>query len=530
VVLKSVKPVALEKKGLKEQWQDVALGAKNVVEEQISVKVHTEEGELELAHDESVGPAMIKKLAVAGAPVVQRLKSDEGMAYYGEIEIGGQIQQGIYDTGSFDLVVLSTCTKNQNPADKAGHPVCCANKKCPKAAYSTVLSGNYHADPKTELDKITYGSGPVIVRKGSDAVSFKDHETEITDTDVPVKVIVEHDIDLFMETDLQAIVGIGPGKFEERENRLVSHMGIGRFLVCFQQDPMKDGYIIWNDKDRSTDTDFKAVPVMGKLFWATPSSSYRLSSGAGITNPVLNKVWGKYKKIGCSPSCGAIIDTGTSLLTPPKEMITQINKALNKGHIKDCSDMSKFPTLNFKLGNQEFSLPPETYIGKVGGDEKPGFKHSALAFPLLPMRSTFNHTINVMQKIDGMNHFPQEGACALMLSEGDPSDGTPWGPMVIFGMGLFRKYAVQFDLEADLEGTKPTLSNPTRIMRFTEASKDCKHDSGNSGIRKLIRKIEGAPLQKVNLKKLKKSSLQRHLEDHRAFHVTTKTSRKVFQV
>jgi len=529
MVLKGTKPMTLEKKGLKEQVieQDpAALGAKNVVEERISVKVNTEDGELELESHEGVNPARTKAEAVEGKPVVQRLKSDEGMAYYGEIEIGGQIQQGIYDTGSFDLVVLSSCTAKQNPVDKKNQPQCCALKHCPKAHYSSVLSGNYQADTNQELDKITYGSGPVIVRKGHDAVSFKDHTSEltITDTDVPIKVIVEHQIDLFKETDLQAIVGIGPGKFEERENRMTSHMGIGRFLVCFQADMMKDGYITWNDKDRSADKDFKVVPVMGKLFWATPSTGYKLMGSSGP--------WSKKGglKVGCEPSCGAIIDTGTSLLTPPADFIKHIDKALNKGHIKDCSDMSKFPTLHFKFGDVELSLPPETYIGQVAGDEKVGFKHHALAFPLLPMRSK-NHTLNVLQKVDGMNqdNFAREGACALMLSEGDASDGTPWGPMVIFGMGMFRKYAVQFDLSGDKAGTKPSLSNPTRVMRFTEASADCQHDSGKTMLRKLVRTIQGGPLQKVNLNKIRKSSLGRHLEAHRALHATTKTKR-VFQV
>merc|ERR1719386_200888 len=84
-----------------------------------------------------------------------------------------------------------------------------------------------------------------------------------------------------------------------------------------------------------------------------------------------------------------------------------------------------------------------------------------------------NHTMALKQG----ESFPLQGSCAIMMSEGDPSDNTPWGPMVIFGMQLFRKYAIQFDLSADIDGIKPTLSNPTRIMHFTEASPDCQKDS-----------------------------------------------------
>merc|ERR1719240_155595 len=99
--------------------------------------------------------------------------------------------------------------------------------------------------------------------------------------------------------------------------------------------------ITWNDKDRSDDPAFASVPALGKLFWATKVVQFKLTHNADSGVPMT----GTFK--ACEPSCGAIIDTGTSLLTPPKEVIDQISDLLDKGHIKDCSNMTQFPTLHF---------------------------------------------------------------------------------------------------------------------------------------------------------------------------------------
>lgn len=489
------------------------------------------EGEtIVLEASEMVNPTLAAHNAEENHPVVQTLRSDEGMAYYGEIRVGGQTQQGIYDTGSFDLVVLSACTRRQKPKNRKTHePICCARQACPKANYSMVLSGNWKKSDEG-LTKITYGSGPVTVVQGYDHIEFKSDNgaNSVSDDDVPTKVIVDHQVDLFRETDLQAIVGLAPGKFEERANRMTTHLGMKRFMVCFNEDAKKDGVITWNDKDRSNDPAYVAVPAIGKLFWATKLVNFRLTDSQG-------SVIGEGDFEGCQPSCGAVIDTGTSLLSPPKEVIQQISKLLDEGHITDCSDMKKFPTLTFSLGDKEFSLPPEAYIGEVDEDEAtPGFKHKSLAFPLLPLRSSkqrtrqMNHTLALKQNKTGpvelkveSEKFPTTGACAIMMSEGDPEDGTPWGPMVIFGMQLFRKYAVQFDITGDHEGTKPSLANPTRIMRFTEASPDCTTDSKGKQFNlrqkegSAMRSLVGSKLQKVNLKKIRKSTFRGHLDESR---------------
>jgi hypothetical protein len=348
----------------------------------------------------------------------------------------------------------------------------------------------------------------------------------ISNDDVPVRVIVDHDVDLFYDSPLQAIVGIGPGEFAEREKRMTTKLGIQRFNVCYQEDPNKDGYITWNDKDRSHDEEWVTVPVLGKTFWATPASDFKLvmpDAGAkpGFTE-TFNKMlqfgrvnWDKETVVGCNPHCGAVVDTGTSLFTPPPEVVDQIQLAIESKDIQDCSDLSKFPTLAFKLGDKEFTLPPESYIGDAGDQSPENFKNVHLAFPMLPMKSQDLNLVQVGSPVH---------SCVLLLSDGDETEQTPWGPMMILGMSLFRKYAVQFDLTGDFEGKEPSVSNPTRFMRFAEATPDCTETKAGSRLHQIFNNTQTdlhqikplhrmfGSMQKVSLKKLRVSPLQKQLK------------------
>merc|ERR1719217_537623 len=106
---------------------------------------------------------------------------------------------------------------------------------------------------------------------------------------------------------MQAIIGIGPGNWKERKDRMITHMGIKRFMVCFPEDANSDGFITWNDVDRKDHEAWVEIPVPGKMFWAVPTSEWKLDG----TGPF--KMF--QSTIGCADhSCGAIIDTGTSLI------------------------------------------------------------------------------------------------------------------------------------------------------------------------------------------------------------------------
>merc|ERR1719326_2526798 len=95
--------------------------------------------------------------------------------------------------------------------------------------------------------------------------------------------------------------------------------------------------------------------------------------------------------------------------------------------------------------------------------------------------------------------------CALMIGAADESEPpTQFGPMVIFGMAVFRKYAVQFDLAGDFQNEADS-----RVMRFAEAGPDCSGAIGGSQVN--FARKQSQTLRKVDITKLRVSPLQQKL-------------------
>lgn len=60
-----------------------------------------------------------------------------------------------------------------------------------------------------------------------------------------------------------------------------------------------------------------------------------------------------------------IVDTGTSVIVGPKDMITKMTSQLPSS--LDCKNLSQYPTLTFTIGGIEYPLAPEDYILSVSG-------------------------------------------------------------------------------------------------------------------------------------------------------------------
>jgi len=64
--------------------------------------------------------------------------------------------------------------------------------------------------------------------------------------------------------------------------------------------------------------------------------------------------------------CGAIVDSGTSLLAAPSEHLELLTPLLNT--IKeDCSNLHELPMLYLTLGGHQLALPPKAYVMQIKG-------------------------------------------------------------------------------------------------------------------------------------------------------------------
>jgi len=109
--------------------------------------------------------------------------------------------------------------------------------------------------------------------------------------------------------------------------------------------------------------------------------------------------------------CKLVVDTGTSLLTGPREHISRL---LHDIHLGDCHDLSHLPTLTYIIsdskGDHEFTLEPDFYV----------------------LRSEHRHSGT------GKPKYCKPGFMALDVP-------APRGPLWILGDTFMRKYYTVFN-------------------------------------------------------------------------------------
>jgi len=286
---------------------------------------------------------------------------------------------------------------------------------------------------------------------------------------------------------------MGPGLANESEQRLHHVLGSPRFSFCLADDRLADGVIWWHDTDRSADEHFEELDVTGKMFWAFDMKDLAMGN----------------KTVGCQSGCGAILDTGTSLLTFDRE--TTENIASMWSEMQDCTSYKELPSLTFTFGGKEVTLPPEAYVVITTDDgseplleeeqqnqtnigkrlplshdmAKEFFKKNPVAlYEFLKNPDVGDIIQQIMGGADGEGGEPNMGdviqqimggeggdalggldikdlldrlsggqlgaagpapACQLMLTPPMDLGMTPNGPMVIIGMPFFRSYYSTFD-------------------------------------------------------------------------------------
>lgn len=387
----------------------------------------------------------------------QTLINDADMQYAGEVFIGGQKKVAIIDSGSFDIVALSDeCER-------------CGKKN---SLYSPSHSPSYVAGKLTATQ--TYGSGTTDSRECWEHVSIGSSMSE----DQSFWQVYDADMPILGEASFQMIFGVGPPAGAEQIAQMeadwstgdahleevLTHVKNQTFYVkqtdthvlstCLHKEPGSPGVFIWNDAHPATyaASYFVKVPVIGGLYWAAKLEDVTMGD----------------KKLACfGTPCMAVMDTGTSLVAGPSEVIFQVDDLAAKLS-SDCQDLSALPNLEFKLNGQQFSLPSSLYMGEVYGEMSEEIR-------------------------DRMEHTQDSSMCdaAMMtLDEEDPDFGQMW----IFGLPFFRKYYSSFVLDKNFEA---------EAMYFSEADNNCEPTVGGSSMRRGPGLPEVTRPMRINAKKIR---------------------------
>jgi len=417
----------------------------------------------------------------------QALTNYYDVQYVGFTEIGGQTISGIFDTGSFELVVFS---KLCSTCGEAGR-------------YDPAFSANHTEGRLTS--SLMYGSGNVITQEAFDTVSVGPYAPrnqsfwEVTDANMPA---LAHSL-------FQAIIGLGPSDapLAEIEDRLrmvhdimsnftnaglpvpaglveseagmrgvalatrakttmVETFELRMFSICLGRQPGSLGYVIWGDTAPLVKPEyFQRLRMTGNHTWSTSLDEPKFEYDPAAKDRQFDR-GNKYhgRTLGCENGCGALLDTGTSILAMPSSVLAELYKVMYEPGF-NCSNLWELPSIKIQLGGREVILPPDTYVSEVfDSDAVPGDLQSFVRLRHLGrLRSAKGQASQQLGHSRGSESQRPGASCDFAVMESVTSSAH--GPLWILGVPFFRQYYTTFEVGGH--------SNERRAVHFARASDAC---------------------------------------------------------
>lgn len=269
--------------------------------------------------------------------------------FYGPITIGTPPQefQVIFDTGSSNLWV---------PSKKCTQISCKLHHK-----YDSSKSSTYK--PNGTSFEIEYGSGNISGYVSNDVVGVAD----LTVTGQDFAEVVKESGMAFTFGKFDGILGLGfdtisvghatPVWYNMMKQNLVDKKMFS-FWLARNTSGMMGGQLTLGGYDKTLfKGDIKYVPLTYKNYWQIKMDAVNF----------------QYRNLCGDEGCKAIVDSGTSMITGPTDLINKINGQLgciiSGGECSwlHCPDYSQLPNLEFVLNGNSFVLTPQEYIMETGG-------------------------------------------------------------------------------------------------------------------------------------------------------------------
>lgn len=337
------------------------------------------------------GTALLRgKKASSHASQKPPTRASQASEYFGFLHIGTPPQefQVVFDTGSGNLII---------PSKECHSDACKMHHQFDGKKSNTAVDVAFADKPDEKVTKsgdrdvvtITFGTGEIS------GLFMKDHIC-IGDicTHGDFIAITEETDQPFSLVPFDGIFGLGLPQMSESP-----HFNV---LDCMIRDKvlkknMFSVYLAADDNDES-EISFGQIQthrMAGELFWVP------------VSNPgywqveMQDVVVGADRQELCKGKCQVAVDTGTSLLAGPTEIVNSLNSIL--GVKEDCSNFDTLPELGFLIGGHTLKLSPDDYVDRDG------------------------RTCSV----------------ALMTMDVPP----PKGPLFIFGDPFLRRYYTVYDRE-----------------------------------------------------------------------------------
>jgi len=261
-------------------------------------------------------------------------------AYWGSMTIGTPAQEFtvIFYTGSGNLIV---------PGEKCNDAGCNPHHKYnSKASTSSMMVENEKNEGSSE---ITFGTGEVS------GDFFKDRMCMGGSLCFDANFIAStrESTEPFQEIPFDGIMGMGfkdlsMGNGFNIVDDLVSNgnMGGGQFSF-YLTDGGESEVTFGGYKQEYMASDVVWAPVKVESWWQVGMDDIHFNNKAQNL---------------CGDGCEVAVDTGTSMLAGPSDLVDKLSSMLNVK--SDCSNFGELPKLGFQLGDKVLNLRPDDYVDK----------------------------------------------------------------------------------------------------------------------------------------------------------------------
>jgi hypothetical protein len=269
--------------------------------------------------------------------------------YFGTVSVGSPAQefQVLFDTGSGNLLLASASCDSL---------ACTKHKQLNASLSTTSLNIAFANKPDTpvgddgdqDVVNLVYGTGEatgVIVQDrvcvGSTCVRL-DLVAAIEESEAP-----------FAGAPFDGIFGLGLTPLSEApafnlldcmtRDKTIKHALFSVFLGAMDDE---ESEILFGS--------YRPEHVADELTWIP------VINGSGFWEVSLDGVSLDGKKIANSSNASAVLDTGTSLLAGPPEIVNALLDQLNIAN--DCSNLNSLPDIGFNVSGHLLSLSPREYV------------------------------------------------------------------------------------------------------------------------------------------------------------------------
>merc|ERR1719387_2732745 len=266
-------------------------------------------------------------------------------AYWGTLKMGTPAQEFkvIFDTGSGNLIL---------PAKSCDMPGCNAHKKYdPSQSSSASQVTNEKGEGSTE---ISFGTGQIEGDYFEDLLCIGDSSLCASARFIAA---TEQSPEPFQETPFDGILGMGFNDLSMGKGFNIvddlndsGQLPQGQFSF-FLSDGGESEVSFGGYKPESLASDIVWAPVTIQSYWQVKVEDITFN----------NKPTGL-----CEGSCQVAVDTGTSMLAGPSDLVDKLSDQL--GAKEDCTNFASLPQLGFQIGDRVLNLDPEDYMDKSEGD------------------------------------------------------------------------------------------------------------------------------------------------------------------